>query len=361
MSNKKISIIQLGVGGVGRAMIDQILDNRVRHETDLNLSLTHVALTDSDGILFNPDGVSDDYLLEASKLKAERGRLSAHPFGEPWNGTPEFFENLQEQYVVVVDVTATDHTIPILREARSRNWGIAMANKLPLSDSSEIFSELTTSRLTKYETTVAAALPVISTIQNYLLDTGDDVKRVWGSVSGTMNLVCQRLEAGERFSEIIRDAKAHGHTEPDPREDIGGRDSGRKALILARLLGQRINFEDVQIESLYPAEWDSLSVDEFMTRLPDLDEGYAEMTKKAQAENLKLRYLIDVEGTRCSAGLKMLTTDDDIIRPSVADSVVAIQSERYSDNPMLIRGRGSGPRLTASGVLSDVLGIAQTL
>ena len=358
---KNIYIVQLGVGGVGRALIQQVIDNRERHLNQLGIRLKHIALTDSSGLAFNSAGFSDVELGQMIEVKSNQGRISEKSWGEKWDGTVDFVDRIESEHVIVVDVTASDGTIPILREVRARDWGIVLANKLPLAASLKVFQELTSSRKTKYETTVAAALPIISTLQSYLLDTGDPVQSLRGCVSGTLNIICQRLEAGEKFSEIIRDCKAHGHTEPDPREDIGGRDSARKALILARLLDYPIEFWDVEAESLYPSEWDSLTVGQFMERLPELDEQYAALSNQTASEKKNLRYLIEVADGRCSAALKSLSPDDDIIRKSLADSVVAFTSERYSEHPMLIRGRGSGPRLTASGVLADVLQIAQMM
>ena len=358
---KNISIVQLGVGGVGRALIQQVIENRERHAQQLELQLNYVSLTDSNGLAFSESGLSDSELSALSEEKSSGGRIAEHSVGESWDGTTNFLSRITDSNVIVIDVTATDATIPLLREARRRDWGIALANKLPLADSYEIFQELTNSRKAKYETTVAAALPIISTLQSYLLDTGDPVHKIWGCVSGTLNIICQRLEAGEKFSEIISDCKAHGHTEPDPREDIGGRDSARKALILARALGYPLEFSEVQPESLYPRDWDSLSVDEFMERLPELDAQYSELSGQTAAQNKNLRYLIEVADGKCSAALRSLDPNDDIIRKSLADSVVAFSSDRYSDHPMLVRGRGSGPRLTASGVLADVLHISQMM
>jgi homoserine dehydrogenase len=360
MSLKKISLIQLGLGGVGRALVQQVIENRERHAKQLGVRLNYVAPADADGLVLKKSGLSDQELAACMVLKANKGRLREMRKGQAWNGDASLLAQIRSKNVIVVDVSASDRPIPVLQEARRRDWGIVLANKLPLAGSFKLFQELAHSRLTRFETTVAAALPVISTLQLYLLDTGDNVKSIRGCVSGTLNMVCQRLENGEKFSEIIRDAKAHGHTEPDPREDVGGRDAARKALILARLLGYPLEFKDVDAESLYPKEWDRLSIDDFMQKLPELDSRYAKLSHETQSENLRLRYVIEVANGLCKANLQRLTANDDLIRASLADSVLAFETERYNP-PLIVRGRGSGPSLTASGVLSDILSLAQMM
>jgi homoserine dehydrogenase len=356
---KGISVIQLGLGGVGRTLVRQIIKNRERHAQGLGVRLEHIALTDSDGLVVDSEGISDDELLRLVEAKAQGAKLRDLNGGRPWANDPTLLDELDlDETAVVVDVTASEQTIPLLLKARGRGWGIVLANKLPLAGSYDVFEKLTSSPRTRFETTVAAALPVISTLQAFLLDTGDSVKKIRGCVSGTLNIVCQRLEGGEVLSQIVADARAHGHTEPDPREDLSGRDAARKALILARLLGYQLEFADVEARPLYPAEWDPLSVEEFMNRLPELDGRYLTTAREAQAEGRKLRYVIEVAAGRCRARLEALAPDDELLRPGVADSVVAFYTERYGDGALIVRGKGSGPELTASGVLADVLMLA---
>jgi homoserine dehydrogenase len=249
---KRIALIQLGLGGVGRALVRHILTQRSYHAQRLGLSLQYIALADRDGIVINRDGLSDERLTEIVAAKAQGARLRALPQGRPWDGSPEISEDLFEPNAIVVDVTATEATVPVLRAACARGLGIVLANKMPLAGPYELFRELTANPRTRFETTVGAALPIIVTIQSFLLDTGDAIQKIRGCLSGTLNMICQRLEQGQRFSEIVRDARARGRTEPDPREDLSGRDAARKALILARLLGYPLEFEDVSRESLYP-------------------------------------------------------------------------------------------------------------
>jgi homoserine dehydrogenase len=356
---KRIALIQLGLGGVGRALVRHILTQRSYHAQRLGLSLQYIALADRDGIVINRDGLSDERLTEIVAAKAQGARLRALPQGRPWDGSPEILEDLFEPNAIVVDVTATEATVPVLRAACARGLGIVLANKLPLAGPYELFRELTANPRTRFETTVGAALPIIVTIQSFLLDTGDAIQKIRGCLSGTLNMICQRLEQGQKFSEIVREARAQGHTEPDPREDLSGRDAARKALILARLLGYPLEFEDVSRESLYPPEWDALSVEDFLVRLSEQDARWSELSRDVQARGERLRYVVEVTEGRCQARLERLKSDDELVRPGVADSVVAVQTARYRESSLIIRGKGSGPELTASGVLADILILAR--
>ena len=360
---KRIPVIQLGLGGVGRALVRQIIRNRERHAQGLGIRLEYAALTDSDGLVADSEGISDEELLPLVDAKAQGARLRDLKGGRSWANDPALLDELalNGTSAIVVDVTASEQTIPLLLKARGRGWGIVLANKLPLAGPFGVFERLASSRRTRFETTVAAALPVISTLQAFLLDTGDSVKKIRGCVSGTLGMICQRLEGGEVLSHIVADARAHGHTEPDPREDLAGRDAARKALILARLLGHPLEFQDVEVKPLYPAEWDPLSVDEFMKRLPELDGRYLTTARKVQAEGRKLRYVIEIAEGHCQARLEKLAPDDELLRPGVTDSVVAFHTERYGDSALIVRGKGSGPELTASGILADILALTQEI
>lgn len=356
MKLRQVPIVQLGLGGVGRALVRQVIANRQRHAQQLGVSLSYRAIADRDGLVLDDAGLEDTVLEQLCDAKAQGKHLRELTQGHPWDGSPDpVLDVCRDPHTVIVDVTATAATVPVLRAARRRDCKIVLANKLPLAGPWELFHELTSSRKTRFETTVGAALPVISTLQSFLLDTGDEVRKIRGCLSGTLNIICQRLERGERFSHIVREARARGHTEPDPREDLAGRDVARKALILARLLGYPLELEHVQKESLYPSQMDALPLEEFLERrLGDQDSLWQERAHQVHARGHQLRYVIEVSQGRCQAKLEELSPDDALLRPGTADSVVIFYTERYRDG-LIIRGKGSGPELTASGVLADIL------
>ncbi len=354
---KRIPLIQLGVGNVGRALVEQVVANRAYHTQVLGLRLDYVALVDRDGAVVNTNGLDDEALRAIVQAKAEGTRLRDLETGYLQQNPADIVDVAGDEEAIVIDVTATEATIPALLAALERGYRLVLANKLPLAQSFALFETLTRDRRTRFETTVGAALPVIATLQT-LVDVGDEVRRIQGCLSGTLGFVCAQLEAGIPFSQAVREAKRRGYTEPDPREDLAGSDAARKALILARILGHAIELEDVEIERLYPAEMDALSVEEFLEAIDALDAEYAARAEEAQRSGRALRYVSEVVDGRCRVGLMAVEPDNRLARVLTSDSVVVFETARYADNPLVISGRGAGPDITAAGVLGDVLALA---
>lgn len=174
-----------------------------------------------------------------------------------------------------IDCSASSETIGILTKVVDFGCCAVLANKKPLTSSLEDYEKLFSHpRRIRHESTVGAGLPVIASI-NRILTSGDPIHRIIGSFSGTLGYVMSEVEGGKPLSEVVRAAKGLGYTEPDPRDDLGGMDVARKALILARLLGWRINLDSIKVESLYPDEMgpDKMSVEDFLSSgLPSLDD-----------------------------------------------------------------------------------------
>ena len=353
---KRIPLIQFGVGNVGRWLIRHILDLRGFHASNLDLVLDYVAVCDRDGAIVQGDGLTDAQLETVLKTKAQGGRLRDLSWGYDQGDLTAIVDVAGTEGAIVVDVTASSSTVPALLTALERGYGVVTANKLPLAGDYATFQRLTASRRVRFETTVGAALPVIATLQT-LIDTGDQVERIEGCLSGTLGYICSQLEAGAPFSTAVREAKRLGLTEPDPREDLAGSDAARKALILARMLGHAIELADVEVERLYPESMDDLTVDEFLAQADALDEPYAQRTAQVRAAGQALRYVAEVSNGRCRVGLTGVPSDSPLARIRSSDSIVVFSTARYQENPLTISGRGAGPEVTAAGVLGDILSL----
>ena len=208
---------------------------------------------------------------------------------------------------------------------------------------------------------VGAALPVISTLCD-LIYTGDEVRSVRGIFSGTLAYLFNVYDGTKPFSAIVRDAKENGYTEPDPRDDLSGMDVARKLTILARELGLEIGIGDFPVRSLVPGALQDCTIEEFLDRLPEFDEEIDTLYREAIADKKQLRYVaaLDAQGN-AAVGLEAVDDDHPFCNINLTDNIVQFESARYSENPLVVQGPGAGPEVTAGGVFSDLLRLANYL
>ncbi|SBV36225.1 fused aspartokinase I; homoserine dehydrogenase I [uncultured Stenotrophomonas sp.] len=210
----------------------------------------------------------------------------------------------------------------------------------------------------RYEATVGAGLPVITTLRD-LVDTGDEVSAIAGIFSGTLAWLFNKYDGSVPFSQLVAQARAMGYTEPDPRDDLSGVDVARKLVILAREAGYESSLEDVAVESLVPEALRQASVEDFMSRLHEVDAAFAQRLADARARGHVLRYVAQFAPEQApSVGLVELPADHAFANLRLTDNVVQFTTRRYCDNPLVVQGPGAGPEVTAAGVFADVLRVA---
>ena len=343
-------IVLMGLGNVGGALLRQILDTRDVLARRSGLRIVPIALADVSGVLSDPDGLAEETLRAALAATREGGLLA----------TVQDIDSLSEigralrGSVILADLTASKETGPTLREALRAGCGIVLANKHPMSgpwtDAQPFFEH---HRL-RYEVTVGAGLPVIATLQ-YLLDTGDRVTAIEGCFSGTLGYLCARLERGAPYSDAVSHARSLGYTEPDPREDLSGRDVARKALILARTAGWPLELSDLAVETLFSEDLTGVSVDEFLDAMPSQDDAYAHRVGQAQEEGQTLRYVAQVGPDGGTVGLVAVEQGSSLGALRGPGNYVALHTDRYAEIPLVLSGPGAGPRVTAAGVMGDII------
>jgi aspartokinase/homoserine dehydrogenase 1 len=212
-----------------------------------------------------------------------------------------------------------------------------------------------------YEATVGAGLPVVNTLRD-LCETGDEVASIEGILSGTLAYLFNLYDGSASFSDIVRDARQRGYTEPDPRDDLSGTDVARKIIILGREMGLGLELADVKIESLVPAELRGGSIEEFMQRLPRYDATMRERLDGARGRGRVLRYIGRLTAAgEASVGLAELPASDAFANIALTDNVVRFATRRYCENPLIVQGPGAGPEVTAGGVFADLLRLAAYL
>lgn len=366
-------ILLLGLGGVGRCFVRALAEARADLAKRLGVQLDLVAVADSSAALWSETGALPDSAIEGA-LAAKEARKPLSSLAEARKiADPRFLvqllansDSVSNGSLIVVDTTATNATVPALLDALAGGHSIVLANKKPLSLEQEVYDRLTRAGVTegplaldraRWETTCGAALPVIGT-QQRLLASGDTIARIAGTLSGTLGYVMTGLQEGRLFSEVVREAHRLGYTEPDPRDDLGGVDIARKALILGRGLGWHMELADVQVESLYPLHMAAMSVAEFLAALPQLDAHFAQLVKNAASQGGVLRYAAQVADGRCTVGPVVVSASSPLGRLAGTDNLVEFYSRWYNPSPLVIQGRGAGVEVTASGVLADVVELA---
>jgi homoserine dehydrogenase len=257
-------------------------------------------------------------------------------------------------------MTATPKTAPTLLAAMEAECGVVLANKIPLAADWNAAKTFFAYPDLRYECTVGAGLPVIDTLQ-YLLDTGDRVTRIEGCLSGTLGYLCAELEKGVAYSAAVAQAKELGYTEPDPRDDLSGKDVARKALILARTASWPLGESDLAIEALYSDALTNISIEEFMVATPSLDGEYAARIEEAKATGKVLRYVAQVGPEGGSVGLAAVERDGPLGALRGPANYIALHTERYNEVPLVISGPGAGREVTAAGVMGDIIKLAHQI
>ena len=349
----RTDVVFLGFGRVGRALADQIAAPSDR------AAIRVVGVLDRSGYVFEPKGLSSRRLTELARQK-DGGALLAALGGKVASAGDALtvMAGHAVSHPVLVDVTS-DESGDLLRTALGHGFDVVMANKKPLAGSWDQYAALhaaaeASGRAIRYEATVGAGLPIIDTF-NKLVETGDRVVRIEGTVSGTLMFIASAVSAGVPFSQAVRDAVARGYAEPDPRDDLSGQDAGRKVLILARMLGYR--GPAATPDDLVPRALKKLPLDEFMAKLPSVDEEWAARTKREAARGYVLRYVVAATPRSVSAKLVAVPRTSPIGALEGTRNLIAFTTRRYHTEPLVISGPGAGPDVTAAGILNDILSL----
>ncbi len=343
-------VVLLGFGRVGRALADQISSARTTPPIRI------VGVLDRSGYVFNAEGLSRSRLLRLSREK-DAGALLASLGGHRASAMDALavMATHAVSRPVVVDVTGDD-TAPLVETALAQGFDVVLANKRPLAGSFESYARLfatagAAGRRIRYEATVGAGLPVIDT-HHKLVETGDRVSRIEGCVSGTLMYVLSQVSAGRKFSDAVREAVDLGYAEPDPREDLAGRDAARKGLILGRLLGYRGAMPAA--EDLVPPALRTVPLATFMKRLPSLDESWRLRTEREATRGRRLRYVVMASHARVTAGLVAVPATSPMGAAEGTRNIITFHSRRYQAEPLVISGPGAGAAVTAAGILNDI-------
>jgi len=347
----------IGPGRVGSALLGQLRSAQPRLARDQGLELKLCGVVASKRMWLDCDD---------SELN------SRHGGAQTWrpNDLDAFAEHVRgndgSRHALLIDCSASDEVASHYADWLAAGIHVVTPNKLagagPLKRWHAIRAACAEGQARfRYEATVCAGLPVVQTLRD-LLDTGDELLAAEGMFSGTLAWLCNRHDGSHPFSALVREAHAKGYTEPDPRDDLSGMDVARKLVILAREAGWPLSLEEVEVESLVPDALRALPLEDFMARLDELDAPLAAKLAQAQAAGGVLRHVahLDHHG-HASVKLAVLPAAHAFAHTRLTDNVAQFTTRRYCDNPLLVRGPGAGPEVTAAGIFADLLRIAESL
>lgn len=349
---KVLHVFLVGTGLIGTALMKMIAhqQHKLVHDNELDIQIH--GLANSRFMAFHEDGFD---LKQEYRLTEKDQQMDLDTFITK-------MEEMNFSNSVFVDCTASQDVADRYARILEAKVGIVTPNKKANSSSLENYRML--KRIAKrrgvkflYETNVAAGLPVINTLQDLML-SGDKVIRIEAVLSGSMNFIFSTLENGAPFSEVVQIAKEKGYTEPDPRDDLSGMDVARKILILGREAEQELEFEDITIQSMVPADCtDTKLVVDFFEKLKKHDPYFSSLLAESNAKGEKLRFMATLEGGKATVGLKSLPDSHPFSTLKGSDNMILLTTDRYNDRPMIIRGPGAGADVTAAGVFADVIRI----
>jgi len=342
----------IGTGQVGGALLDQLKRARPRLREQLHLDVQVVAVANSRRMWLHQDDV---------ELNQRRGAQCWRPVH-----LDELARYVQlEGHGVLVDCSASDAVADQYARWLQAGIHVLTANKRAGAGPLARWQAITQAsqhhhRCFRYEATVGAGLPVIQTLRD-LLDTGDTLHEVTGMLSGSLAWLFNRYDGTMPFSELVREARALGYTEPDPRDDLSGMDVARKLVILAREAGQHLDLADVAVQSLVPDHLTALPLDAFLARLDELDAHLAHRLAAAHREDGVLRHVahLDAHG-QASVRVQAVPSPHAFAHTRLTDNIVQFTTERYATNPLVIQGPGAGPAVTAAGIFTDLLRLIRT-
>jgi aspartokinase/homoserine dehydrogenase 1 len=351
-NTKQLNLFVMGVGNVGEKFIEQIHQQKKFLKDNLKINLRVIALSNSRKMYFDEDGIS---------LKEWQFLLET---GEPAD-KEKFISNVKELNLrnsIFVDITANESVSKTYEQYLKRNIAVVTCNKIACASEYDNYKKL--KKLSRqfnapflFETNVGAGLPIIDTVKN-LIASGDKVNKIQAVLSGSLNFIFNNFDENNTFHDVVKEAGVQGFTEPDPKIDLSGIDVARKILILIRESGYKMEIDEIANESFMPAEClETTSNEAFFESLLKHASHFETIYKEALSKESRLKYVAQFENGKANVGLRFIPKDHPFYNLEGKDNIVLFFTDRYVDQPLLIKGAGAGAAVTASGIFADVIRI----
>jgi aspartokinase/homoserine dehydrogenase 1 len=346
---KQINLFIAGTGNVGGKLLAQLKQQQQYLQEHLRLQVRIVGMANSKKMVFSDEGID----LNNWREKLQQGEdMDLRRFIDIIRS-----RNLRNS--VFADVTANDTVAQVYDQLLTKSISIVACNKVACSSAyayykklKDLASEYNASFL--FETNVGAGLPVIGTL-NDLMRSGDVVNRIEAVLSGTLNFVFNNYDGTKSFAQVVKQAQDEGYTEPDPRLDLGGTDVMRKIMILAREAGEKLEMEEISNNSFMPPSCMQGSVQDFYKEMEKQEQHFKDIYASAAAAGKKLKFVAKYENGKAAVGLQHIDPQSDFYHLYGKDNVVLFYTNRYTEQPLVVKGAGAGAEVTASGVFADII------
>ena len=349
---KQLNLFVMGVGNVGEKFIDQLHQQKKFLKDNLKINTRVIALANSKKMHFNEDGI----LLKDWKKTLDNGENT-----EISNFISKA-KNLNLRNSIFVDITNSSAIAATYDQFLKQNIAVVTCNKIACSSDYKNYINL--KKLSRqfnapflFETNVGAGLPIIDTLK-HLIASGDKINKIQAVLSGSLNFIFNNFDQKTSFHDVVKEAGAQGFTEPDPKIDLSGVDVARKILILIRESGYEMNITDIENNCFLPAEcMETSNNDDFFQSLITNSAHFNDLLAKANAQESRLKFVAKFSHGKASVGLQFITKESPFYTLEGKDNIVEFFTDRYVDQPLIIKGAGAGAAVTASGIFADIVRI----
>lgn len=352
---KELNLFVTGVGNVGSKLLEQIEKQTEYLIENLRLKIRVIALSNSKKMVLGEDSIKlKDWksILKRSQTVADRDLFFEH------------VKKLNLRNSIFVDNTASEVVAKEYARYLNNNIGVVTCNKIGAAD--ELNNYLNLKKISRkfgspylFETNVGAGLPIIDTLNN-LIASGDQIIKIQAVLSGSLNFVFNNFKKGVSFHDVVLEAQQQGYTEPDPKIDLSGIDVARKILILARESGMRVELEEIENEAFLPKEClDTKDNKSFFESLKKHSDHFEKMLENAEKQHAKMKYVAQLENGKAKVGIQMIKEGHDFYNLEGSDNIILFYTNRYKEQPLIVKGAGAGADVTASGIFADIIRIGK--